>query len=308
MDKKIILILLSASNFHLGFAMEQTQERKNTENSSAEYNQLLKKMHELPKDIQNEILKHFIESKIKNDKDLIDVQDLEKISKNVKAIVHSEPFKSLIAKKRFEILKLIQDQLNKVGIDIDIRKNINNQDIFGYTALMRAALCGYPGIMEQLINNDPTRGNYSLMEAISKNITLTQMSLIEAGVDLNRQNKYGITALILAINKGHTKIAMALIKAGADVNKQDEYGDTALMLAALRGYIEIVEALINAGSNVNLENKDRWNALFFARGHKDITDLLKAHGAITEKDEIQKDSLKPSKEQDFKEQKKCIIQ
>ncbi len=47
-------------------------------------------------------------------------------------------------------------------------------------------------------------------------------SLIEAGADVNAQNKEGVTALMTASATGHTDIAKLLIEEGADVTIQSK--------------------------------------------------------------------------------------
>ena len=119
MNKKVILILLSTSNFHLGFSMEskKSEELKEFQN-----------FEQLPKDMQLEVLK----SAIENSKSLKDIQNLEKISKSVRLMLYSESLKELIAKKRIQILQSIQEKLTNAAININIIKDINNKDEWQY--------------------------------------------------------------------------------------------------------------------------------------------------------------------------------
>lgn len=70
--------------------------------------------------------------------------------------------------------------------------------------------------------------------------------LIKEGIDVNKQNVLGRTALHLAAIHGCTEIAKLLIDAGADVNIRDEAGATPWYLAAYYGYTEIARLLIIA--------------------------------------------------------------
>ena len=54
-------------------------------------------------------------------------------------------------------------------------------------------------------------------------------SLIDAKADVDKQDKYGYTALILASRYGHLEIVNNFIGAKADVDKQNIYGSTALI-------------------------------------------------------------------------------
>ncbi len=48
---------------------------------------------------------------------------------------------------------------------------------------------------------------------------------------------------------GNTEIVIFLINAGADVNVQDKYGMSALSWADYGGYTEIIELLLSAGAD-----------------------------------------------------------
>ena len=91
--------------------------------------------------------------------------------------------------------------------------------------------------------------------------------LIDAGVDVNKQNSIGITALHMAAQEGHTHIVMDLIKAGADVNLATAHGRTPLHQAAWKGHDGIVVALITAGADINKVNKSGKTALGYAERH-----------------------------------------
>ena len=73
-------------------------------------------------------------------------------------------------------------------------------------------------------------------------------ALIDAGADINIEDKDGWTALIWASQCGHTETAKALIDAGADINIEDRQGWTALMWASHYGHTETVKLLIDAGA------------------------------------------------------------
>ena len=104
--------------------------------------------------------------------------------------------------------------------------------------------------------------------------------LIDAGVDVNKQNSIGITALQYAAQEGHTRIVMDLIKAGADVNLAMEKGVTPLHQAAHKGHDGIVVALITAGADINKVTTHGKTALGYAeqQKHEKIVKLLKHFG------------------------------
>jgi ankyrin repeat protein len=64
--------------------------------------------------------------------------------------------------------------------------------------------------------------------------------LIWFGVDINKKDSNGSTALIQSSLNGHFDIVRELIRAGADVNIKNSREITPLTMAAERGYLNIV--------------------------------------------------------------------
>ena len=90
---------------------------------------------------------------------------------------------------------------------------------------------------------------------------------IANGVNLNERNPNGdkMTALILAAFLGRTEIAKALIDAGADLNVQDKDRATALINSSFMAHEEIVRELIEGGADLSLKNKDGYTAVGVVR-------------------------------------------
>ena len=79
--------------------------------------------------------------------------------------------------------------------------------------------------------------------------------LIEAGVDVNKSNNNGITALFLAIQSVDLRCARSLLAAGADSSATTLEGLNALHWAALyQNKRDIVKSLQETGTNVNGRN------------------------------------------------------
>lgn len=103
--------------------------------------------------------------------------------------------------------------------------------------------------------------------------------LLRSHANLEARDEYGETALIETVSG---RIAELLVNAGANVNAQNKEGKTALILAAERNYADKIAALIKA-PGIRLEQRDRAGAtaLMAARnsGHQDCVRLLVAAGA-----------------------------
>ena len=95
------------------------------------------------------------------------------------------------------------------------------------------------------------------------------------------------TPLHYASNRGHTSIVKSLLDAGVDVNRQDQYGRSPIQLAAMYGHVPTVRAILAYGADVNA--KDRWgkSPLNSAEigGYYKIAVLLLQHGAIPTPDD-----------------------
>lgn len=95
----------------------------------------------------------------------------------------------------------------------------------------------------------------ALLEAIKmKNRTLVEL-LVEAGADINRVARLGITRTPLqkACEVGSLEIVEFLLERGADINEQPAFkaGGTSLQLCAAAGYARIAETLLKHDANVH---------------------------------------------------------
>jgi ankyrin repeat protein len=97
------------------------------------------------------------------------------------------------------------------------------------------------------------------------------------------------TALMYAAFNGQTAIAKLLIEAGADVNAQDKIGTSSLMFAASApGGTETVQLLLDSGAKINMiDNNEHFTALMWAAAEgqaEKVTLLLKHKADATLKD------------------------
>ncbi len=109
--------------------------------------------------------------------------------------------------------------------------------------------------------------------------------LVEAGVDINWQDKGGETALHIAARFGHDECAKVILK-GTSEQKADlelaenSFAWTPLHIAAVDGHLPVAQLLVDAGADVDKVDSSGWTAKEHAalRGHIPIAVLLAAHG------------------------------
>lgn len=105
--------------------------------------------------------------------------------------------------------------------------------------------------------------------------------LIEAGAEVEAQNRYGVSPLSLACGNGATKMVQLLLKKGANANGSLATGETVLMTAARTGRLGAVKALLAKGAEVDAQEKRGQTAMMWAaaEGHAAVVDaLLEAGG------------------------------
>lgn len=96
------------------------------------------------------------------------------------------------------------------------------------------------------------------------------------GIDFNKGDADGMTALHWAATLGNYEILTVLLKSGADPNLADDEGYTALMQAAAKGFKSCVMALVeNEKINVNQTNKSGYHALLLACGGEGDLEIVK---------------------------------
>jgi len=127
--------------------------------------------------------------------------------------------------------------------------------------------------------------------------------LIKAGTDVNIGDKDDITALHEATtwlphlkDKDFLGLAKLLIEAGADINKQDRWGATSLYLAAVEGFVDVVKYMHSKGGKVDIPFKNGHThlheiAIKMKAGFSNLSLTITENGVekvITDIDEIRK--------------------
>ena len=106
-------------------------------------------------------------------------------------------------------------------------------------------------------------------------------AVLEAGVDVNRRDGKGLTALMHAAAKGYVLLVEHLLAAKADPDLRAPTGATALYLAAQRDHAEIAALLIKAGADPSIRGpKGRTPAeIAWARENGPVIEALGPAGA-----------------------------
>ncbi len=124
-----------------------------------------------------------------------------------------------------------------------------------------------------------------LMYAVKNDDLNNIIQLLNAGVDIDYQDKYRHTPLIEATVCGHIETAKLLIAKGAYLEMYNNDGDNALLLTTQKGGLEIARTLLEAGANVNAINSHGYTSLMIAAKRNDI---LMAQLLIDYKADVQK--------------------
>ena len=81
------------------------------------------------------------------------------------------------------------------------------------------------------------------------------VALIDAGADVNIQNKYGWTLLHITIRRDRRDMVDFLLAKGADIDKVDGVGWTPLMEAIMDNMTELCGLLVARGADVSIVNE-----------------------------------------------------
>ncbi|XP_071538837.1 transient receptor potential cation channel subfamily A member 1 homolog [Panulirus ornatus] len=179
--------------------------------------------------------------------------------------------------------KKAEDCLDSLLKNEDVKKNIDEKDKDGYTALCIAVKKQYEKCAILLLNAGASpkvvcQQKLSLLHVAAENMKsfLIEKLLTFPGLDLNLQNKDGETPLHVAARKGSREACQMLLRKGARIDVQDENGRTALHLSAYQGHSSIVRLLIKSGANKRAKDDKKSTALHAAaaKGNLECCEIL----------------------------------
>eukprot|EP01101_Sappina_pedata_P013178 TRINITY_DN945_c0_g1_i1.p1 TRINITY_DN945_c0_g1~~TRINITY_DN945_c0_g1_i1.p1 ORF type:complete len:1327 (+),score=669.54 TRINITY_DN945_c0_g1_i1:127-4107(+) len=100
--------------------------------------------------------------------------------------------------------------------------------------------------------------------------------LIEAGANVNVEDKDGAMPLHHAAYAGNLKIVKILLKSGAKINAKDDESNTPLHNAALGGHVKVVDYLLSKGAAIDELDEQNGTPLLnsCSNGHAPVVDLL----------------------------------
>lgn len=202
------------------------------------YKNTLLLSHKLKTDKSLKTLNEILDYGIINDNMLIFKIGLERMTKNnVSKIL---------------LTKYVEKDMKYIKLLLESGADVNIQNKYGATALIRASVWGKTGVVS---------------------------ILLESGADVDIQENDGNTALMSAAYDGQSKIVSLLLESGADVNIQDIDRQTALIWAAINGKTKIVSLLLESDADVNIQDIDGDTALKWAtrENHAEIVKMLKKY-------------------------------
>lgn len=113
---------------------------------------------------------------------------------------------------------------------------------------VKASIAEYSSTKEEAL--------YELIEEIVYKDNLDAFkAVIDAGCDVNLQNKYGWTLLHITIRRDRKEMVNYLLDAGADINKVDFVGWTPLMESIMDDMTELCKLLVDKGADISIANQ-----------------------------------------------------
>ncbi|XP_071102746.1 ankyrin repeat domain-containing protein 17-like [Haliotis cracherodii] len=163
--------------------------------------------------------------------------------------------------------------------------NINSRGSYGWTAVMKAAVNGHPGVFDLLVSNKAdltlvsTSGD-SLLHLACRGGNTAIVQHVLSPSNINSRGMHGYTPVMKAAVNGHHSVFDLLVSNQADLTLVDTDGDSLLHLACQGGDTAIVQHVLSP-SNINSRGRHGWTAVMTAavNGHQSVFELLVSNQA-----------------------------
>ncbi|XP_023316824.1 uncharacterized protein LOC111694147 isoform X2 [Trichogramma pretiosum] len=183
--------------------------------------------------------------------------------------------------------KLTRVHLKMIQILLKYKADVNIQDKDGFSPIMNLFRCPenyklrlkvFKLLLENqadvtlVDNNGYTILHHIFFNDVAKNPIIFEVIelLLKSGVDVNKQNEKGHSALHLAADHcEHVKIIDLLLKNSADPNKADNRGRTPLHFLCLQKnftevHLKMIQLLIQYKADVNVRDEDGWSPIIYS--------------------------------------------
>ncbi|XP_048246155.1 ankyrin repeat domain-containing protein 50-like [Haliotis rufescens] len=169
--------------------------------------------------------------------------------------------------------------------------DINSRTPEGWTSAMITASAGHKDVLTLLVTEgaDLTlvtgkRRNILHIAFQRKHMELVKYILTQDVVDINEEDRQGITPVLLAAESGHGDIFDLMVSKGADLSRAYAEGDAFLHKACEGGNVDILKYVLRQKSiaqDINRKNTGGRTPAMVASisGHKQVLDLLAKEGA-----------------------------
>ncbi|MEM7403053.1 MAG: ankyrin repeat domain-containing protein [Myxococcota bacterium] len=129
--------------------------------------------------------------------------------------------------------------------------DVQQHDLLGRSTLHIAACEGTPTVLSCLLEQKQTKvaalDNYQRtpLHWVAKNPRAQEMidKLLQQGIDVNAQDRFGMTALHLAAKHGNLQCVKKLIKEGAGIRTYDRFGNTPYTWALVNKHKKVAALL-----------------------------------------------------------------
>ena len=123
-----------------------------------------------------------------------------------------------------------------------------------------------------------TNGN-DFFDLVEQNEVKKVQELINNGIDINKKDKFGYSAIHTVMVKNLPDMAKTLIYGGIDLNLQNNEGVTGLHCAAIYNNLRLAELLLLHGADLSIKdkfgNQPLWTATFNDKGRNERRELIK---------------------------------